>query len=101
MAQDVVSLLFAGDSSALLEKYQHGVRRYSDAGGTAPAQVVVAHCDDGLLVTLVWGEGVDHDQLGRHMLGTLTDLGLPFPRVTHGTLATTSWAELVAEPASS
>jgi hypothetical protein len=49
------------------------------------------------MVTLVWGEGVDHEQLGRHMLGLLAQLGLPRPQATHGELVTTSWVDLTAE----
>jgi hypothetical protein len=99
MTQDVVNLLFAGDSHALLPRYAEGARRYRAGGGTAPEQVVIAHCDAGLHVTLVWGEGVNHEELGRHMLGLLQELEMPFPRVDHGTLATASWESLTAVPA--
>jgi hypothetical protein len=97
MAQDVVSLLFAGDSRTLLPLYQDGVRRYRESGGPSPEGLVVAHGEDGLIVTLVWGEGVDHEQLGRHMLGQLAQLGLPRPQATHGELVTTSWVDLTAQ----
>lgn len=96
MAQDVVSLLFAGDSRALLPLYQDGVRRYHESGHPSPEALVVAHGAEGLMVTLVWGDGVDHEQLGRHMLGLITELGLPRPRATHGELVTASWADLAA-----
>jgi hypothetical protein len=96
MAQDVVSLLFAGDSRTLLPLYQDGVRRYRESGGTAPERLVVAHGEQGLMVTLVWGDGVDHEQLGRHMLSVIGELGLPRPQATHGDLVTTSWADLAA-----
>ena len=96
MAQDVVTLMFAGDSRALLPRYAEGVWRYQDGGGTAPENVVVAHGDAGLVVTLVWSEGVSHELLGRHMLGLLQELDLPFPRIDHGTLVTTSWDDLAA-----
>lgn len=101
MAQDVVNLLFAGDSRDLLKRYADGVRLFSQTGGTAPEQLVIAHSDDGLHVTLVWGEGVDHELLGRFLLGRLEDLGLPRPQVIHGTLATTSWGSLTALDADS
>lgn len=94
MAQDVVTLLFAGDSADLLPRYADGVRQFRDTGGVAPEHLVVAHGDQGLNVTLVWGEGVDHELLGRFLLGRLDQLGLPMPRVDHGTLATTSWDAL-------
>jgi hypothetical protein len=97
MAQDVVSLLFAGDSRTLLPLYQDGVRRFRQSGGTAPECLVVAHGEEGLMVTLVWGDDVDHEQLGRHMLAAISELGLPRPRATHGHLATTSWADLTAD----
>jgi hypothetical protein len=96
MAQDVVNLLFAGDSVDLLPRYAAGARRYREAGGQAPEQVVVAHCDAGLHVTLVWPEAVSHEQLGRHMLDSLEELGLSFPRLDHGTLASASWESLTA-----
>lgn len=96
MAQDVVNLLFAGSSEDLLPRYAEGVRRFVDTGGPAPEQVVIAHGDDGLHVTLVWGEGVDHERLGRFMMGLLGELGLPMPTVSHGTLATASWNQLPA-----
>jgi hypothetical protein len=97
MAQDVVSLLFAGDSRTLLPRYQDGVRRYRENGGPAPERLVVAHGEDGLMVTLVWGDGVDHEQLGRHMLAMIADLGLPRPQAAHGDLVTTSWANFTAD----
>lgn len=100
MAQDVVNLLFAGDSAELLPRYAAGVRQFDDAGGVAPEQVVVAHGSAGLNVTLVWGDGVDHELLGRFLLGRLGELGLPMPRVDHGTLATSSWDDLTATAAS-
>jgi hypothetical protein len=96
MAQDVVSLLFAGDSRTLLPLYQDGVRRYREAGGPSPERLVAAHGEEGLMVTLVWGDGVDHEQLGRHMLAVIAELGLPRPRATHGELVTTSWSDLTA-----
>ena len=94
MSQDVINLLFPGDSRALLPRYAEGARRFRDNGGTAPEQIVLAHSDEGLHVTLVWGEGISHELLGRHMLGLLDELGMPFPKVNHGTLATTSWESL-------
>lgn len=94
MAQDVINLLFPGDSSDLLARYAEGVRQFNRTGGRAPEQVVIAHSGAGLNVTLVWGEGVDHELLGRFMLSRIDDLGLPFPQVSHGTLATTSWDAL-------
>jgi hypothetical protein len=97
MAQDVVSLLFAGDTRVLLPLYQDGVRRYRASAGPSPERLVVAHGDDGLMVTLVWGDGVNHDQLGRHMLALIGELGLPRPHATHGDLVTTSWADLAAD----
>lgn len=96
MAQDVVNVLFAGDSHALLPRYAEGVRRFHDTGGTAPEQLVIAHSDEGLSVTLVWGEGIDHEHLGHFLLGRLDDLGLPRPQVNHGTLATNSWDSLTS-----
>ena len=96
MAQDVINILFAGDSHDLLPRYAEGVRRFTENGGTPPEQVVVAHCDEGLHVTLVWGEGIDHELLGRHMGGLIGELGLPMPRVDHGTLETTSWSALTS-----
>lgn len=96
MPQDVIALMFPGNSEELLPRYAEGARRYRDNGGTAPEQVVVAHGDEGLLVSLVWGEGVSHELFGRHMLGLLTELDLPFPRVDHGTVATSSWDSLTA-----
>jgi hypothetical protein len=96
MAQDVVSLLFAGDSRTLLPLYQDGVRRYRDSGGPSPERLVVAHGEEGLMVTLVWGDGFDHEQLGHHMLTLIAELGLPRPQATHGDLVTTSWADLTA-----
>lgn len=96
MAQDVIALLFAGDSKALLPNYAEGARSFGQSGGTAPEHIVVAHSPEGLLVTLVWGDGVDHEKFGRHMLGLIGELGLPFPRVNHGTLETSSWTALTA-----
>jgi hypothetical protein len=96
MAQDVIALLFAGDSKALLPNYAEGARRFQQSGGTPPEDIVVAHSPEGLLVTLVWGEGVDHETFGRHMLGLLGELGLPFPRISHGTLETSSWTALTS-----
>lgn len=96
MAQEVVGLLFPGDSRSLLTRYAEGARRFEDGGGTPPERLVVAHCDEGLHVTLVWGDGVDHELLGRHMLGLLSELEMPFPDVHHGRLATTSWQDLTA-----
>ena len=37
--------------------------------------------------------------LGRQMLDLLDELGLPFPTVQHGTLATTSWEALTTSAA--
>lgn len=96
MAQDVINLLFPGDSDDLLPRYAGGVRQFSETGGTAPEHLVVAHSDAGLHVTLVWGDGVDHELLGHFLLGRLGELGLPRPEVNHGTLATTSWDALAA-----
>lgn len=101
MAQDVVNVLFPGDSRDLLARYADGVRGFNQTGGTPPENVVIAHTDEGLHVTLVWGEGVDHELLGRFLLGRLDDLGLPRPRVIHGTLATTSWGSLTGVAADS
>lgn len=101
MAQDVVNLLFPGDSRDLLERYADGVRQFSQDGGTPPEQLVIAHADEGLHVTLVWGEGVDHELLGHFLLGRLGELGLPRPQVVHGTLATSSWESLSALAAGS
>lgn len=97
MAQDVVNLLFPGDSRALLPCYAEGLREFSQTGGTPPERLVIAHSEEGLHVTLVWGEGVDHELLGRFLLGRLDKLGLPRPQVVHGTLATTSWKSLMAQ----
>lgn len=94
MPQDVIAALFPGDSADLLPRYAEGARRFRESGGTAPERVVVAHSADGLVVNLVWGEGTDHEHFGRHMLGLLDELGLPFPRLSHGTLATASWDAL-------
>ena len=96
MAQDVVSLLFAGDSQTLLPLYQDGLRRYRETSGPSPEHLVVAHGEEGLMVILVWGDGVDHEQLGHHMLAAIGELGLPRPRATHGDLVTTSWNDLTA-----
>lgn len=96
MAQDVVNLLFPGSSDDLLPRYAEGVRRFVDTGGPAPEQIVIAHTGEGLQVTLVWGEGVDHEQLGHFMLGRLGELGLPRPTASHGTLATASWTQVPA-----
>jgi hypothetical protein len=96
MAQDVINLLFPGDSTDLLRRYADGVRQFRENGGAAPESLVVGHSDEGLHVTLVWGEGVDHELLGRFLLARLADLGLPRPQVNHGSLATTSWDELTA-----
>jgi hypothetical protein len=94
MTQDVINLLFPGDSNELLPRYAEGVRRFAETGGVAPEQVVVAHSEQGLRVTLVWGEGIDHELLGRFMLGSLGELGLPMPRVDHASLAAVSWDAL-------
>lgn len=94
MAQDVINLLFPGDSHELLPRYAAGVGRFRDEGGTAPQDLVIAHSEQGLHVTLVWGEGVDHELLGRFLFGRLAELGLPMPQVNHGTLATNSWDAL-------
>lgn len=96
MTQEVINALFAGDSAELLPRYAEGIRRFVDAGGTPPEQVVVAHAADGLHVTLLWGEGVSHEVLGTHMRGLIGELGLPLPTVSHGTLAAASWDELTA-----
>jgi hypothetical protein len=96
MAQDVINALFGGDSRELLPRYAEGVRRFADAGGTPPEQVLVAHSPEGLHVTLLWGEGVSHEVLGAHMRGLIAELGLPLPQVNHGTLAAASWTELTA-----
>ncbi|WP_460786360.1 hypothetical protein [Nocardioides maradonensis] len=96
MAQDVINALFSGDSEELIPRYAEGIRRFVDAGGTPPEQLVVAHSPQGLHVTLVWGEGVSHELLGTHMRGLIGELGLPMPSVVHGTLATTSWEDLTA-----
>lgn len=91
MAQEVINALFAGDSHDLLPRYAEGIRRFREAGGIPPEQFAVAHTDEGLHVTLVWGEGISHGLLGNHMRGVIGELGLPLPSVSHGTLATTSW----------
>lgn len=98
MAQDVINLLFPGESTDLLPRYANGVRQFHENGGTAPECLVVGHSDEGLHITLVWGEGVDHELLGRFLLARLADLGLPRPQVNHGTLATTSWDKLTGAP---
>jgi len=100
MTQDVINLLFAGDSHDLLPRYAEGIRRLQDTGATPPEQLVIAHSDAGLHVTLVWGEGVDHEVLGRFLLSRIADLGLPRPQVNHGSLATTSWQALASLAAS-
>jgi hypothetical protein len=94
MAQDVVNLLFAGDSEDLLSRYGKGLRLFREAGGVAPEQVVVAQGDAGLYVTLVWSEHVPHDELGKFLLTRLGELGLPMPRVDHATLTAASWDSL-------
>jgi hypothetical protein len=99
VSQDVIALLFPGNSDELLPRYAEAARRFRDSGGTAPEHIVVAHGEDGLLISLVWGPDVSHELLGRHMLGLLTELGLPFPRVNHATLATDSWDALTASAA--
>ena len=91
MAQEVINALFAGNSQELLPRYAEGIRRFREAGGVAPEQFTVAHSDEGLHVTLVWGDGIGHELLGNHMRGLIGELGLPLPQVNHGTLATTSW----------
>ena len=96
MAQEVINALFTGDSQDLFPRYAEGIRRFRAADGTPPEQVVIAHTDEGLHVTLVWGEGVSHDILGTHMRSLIGELGLPMPRGNHGTLATTSWSSLGA-----
>ena len=99
MNQDVINLLFAGNSADLLPRYAEGVRQFRNTGGEAPEHLVIAHSDEGLHVTLVWGEGIDHELLGHFLLGKLDELGLPRPRVNHGTLAMTSWDALAGAPA--
>lgn len=94
MVQDVINLLFAGDSHDMLAKYAEGARRYRESGGAAPEHFTAALTDEGLLISLIWPEGVSHEGLGRHMLDMLDELGLPFPRVSHGELALTSWETL-------
>lgn len=96
MAQEVINALFAGDSHDLLPRYAEGIRRFRAAGGAAPEQFALAHSDEGLRVTIVWGDGVSHEVLGTHMIGLIGELGLPRPQVSHGTLATTSWTSLGA-----
>ena len=96
MAQDVVNLLFPGDARQLLPRYAEGTSQFSRAGGTPPEMLVVAHTTEGLHVTLVWGEGVDHEHLGQFLLSRLEQLDLPRPQVSHGTLAMTSWQQLTA-----
>ena len=91
MTQDVVSLVFPGDSADLLPRYEEGLRRYVRRGGTAPQQILVSHGEEGLMVTLVWPDGVSHEVLGDFMRASIAELGLPFPRADHGTLAATSW----------
>jgi hypothetical protein len=93
MAKDVVSLIFPGDAADLLPRYTEAARRWD---GLRPEQAVIAHGDNGLMVTVVWGEGIAHDLLGKHMVGLLEELGLPFPQVQHGTLAAASWEQLVS-----
>ena len=99
MAQEVINALFAGDSEELLPRYAEGLRRFVDAGGTPPEQLVVAHSPQGLHVTLVWGEGISHELLGTHMRGLIGELGLPMPSVVHGALAAASWDELATSAA--
>ena len=94
MAKEVISLLFEGDAPTLLAGYREGVRRYRESGAAAPEQIIVAESSEGLMVTLVWGESVDHEGLGRFMRGVIEELGLPLPRPTHGTLSTNSWTQL-------
>ncbi|MGN6722501.1 MAG: hypothetical protein ACTHJM_07805 [Marmoricola sp.] len=96
MAQEVINALFAGDSHDLFPRYAEGIRRFRAAGGVAPEQLAIAHSDEGLRVTLVWGDGISHGLLGNHMRGVIDELGLPLPEVSHGTLATTSWESLGA-----
>lgn len=98
MAQDVINLVFVGDSQELLHRYAEGISQFHAAGGTPPEQLVIAHSDEGLRVTLVWGDSVDHELLGHFLLERLDQLGLPRPQVSHGTLATTSWDSLTAAP---
>lgn len=99
MAQEVINLLFPGDSNDLLPRYAAGVRQFTDSGGVPPQQIVIAHGEQGLHVTLVWGEGIDHELLGHFMLHRLDELGLPRPQASHGTLATASWHSLTATSA--
>lgn len=94
MSQDVVSLLFPGDSADLLPAYAGGARSWHASGMPAPDVAVVAHADQGLLVTLVWGEGMDHHEFGAHMLTLVQSGELPRPQVQHGVLATQDWAAL-------
>ncbi len=94
MSLDVVTLLFPGNSAQLLPRYAEAAHRFRDGGSTGPDQTIVAHTDDGLLVVLVWGQGVGHDRFGAHVQGLLGELELPFPRVDHGTLAADSWETL-------
>jgi hypothetical protein len=101
MDQDVVLLHFTGDPDALLTAYAEAARLWQVAGGTEPQTALTARAENGLLVTLVWGPGVGHDDFGRHVQGLLEPLALPFPRVDHGILATGDWPTLVDCAASS
>lgn len=98
MSKDVVSLVFPGESHELLLRYAEGAAAWRRQGGTDPDAAVIAHGEDGLMVTLVWGEGIDHEGFGRHMLSSLQNLDLPFPRIAHGKLSTTSWDDLIENP---
>jgi hypothetical protein len=95
VSREVVSVLFEGDASDLLHRYAEGARRWDERGGVRPESAVIALGDGGLLVTLVWGEGVDHHDFGAHMLSVISELGLPRPTVNHGVLATPDWYGLV------
>jgi hypothetical protein len=97
VTQDVVSLLFPGDSQALLPRYAQGAQSWQAAGGAQPESIVAAHTEDGLLVTLVWAEGHDHHEFGSHMLTLVRAEELPRPRVTHGLLITNSWDHLTSD----
>ena len=101
MDQDAVILQFAGDADVLLAAYAEAARRWQVAGGKAPQTAVTACAETGLLVALVWGPGVGHDDFGRHVQQLLEPLALPFPRVDHGVLATADWQTLVDKAANS
>jgi hypothetical protein len=96
MSSETVLLKFEGDSGELLPRYREGVRRWVDAGGASPETVSVSAGEDGLLVFLSWSAEVGHEPFGRHMLGSIKELGLPFPRVDHGAQVASSWPELAA-----